>query len=142
MEWLVASAVAAMSAAGVYLTLSARTFTVVIGLTLMTYATNLFLFTTGRLAINQPDIIVDLSQPHADPIPQALVLTAIVISFGMTAVILAMAVRGYFESEGDHVDLLGQVAAEAARVEETEFATAESRQAAAGPSPAGSEELP
>jgi multicomponent K+:H+ antiporter subunit C len=107
MEYLVASAVAAMTAAGVFLTLGSRTFTVVIGLTLLTYATNLFLFTTGRLAVNQPDIIFDPDAPHADAIPQALVLTAIVISFGMTALILVMAVRGYFESDGDHVDLLG-----------------------------------
>jgi len=107
MEWFVASAVAAMTAAGIYLLLSLRTFTIVIGLTLLTYATNLFLFSTGRLAVNQPDIIVDINSPHTDPIPQALVLTAIVISFGVTAIILVMAVRGYFESEGDHVDLLG-----------------------------------
>jgi len=106
MEFLIAGAVAAMTAAGVYLVLAARTFTVVIGLTLVTYATNLFLFATGRLSVNQPDIIIDLAAPHADPIPQALVLTAIVIAFGMTAVILVMAVRGYFESGGDHVDLV------------------------------------
>jgi len=106
-EFLIASSVAVMTAAGVYLTLKARTFTVVIGLTLLTYATNLFLFTTGRLATNQPDIVLDPDAPHADPIPQALVLTAIVISFGMTALILVMAVRGYFESDDDHVDLLG-----------------------------------
>lgn len=107
MEFLVASAVAVMTAAGIYLILAPRTFTVVIGLTLLTYATNLFLFTTGRLAVNQPDIIVDPAAPHADPIPQALVLTAIVIAFGMTALILVMSVRSYFESDGDHVDLLG-----------------------------------
>ncbi len=107
MEILVASSVGMMAAAGVYLTLGPRTFTVVIGLTLLTYATNLFLFTTGRLATNQPDIVLDPDAAHADPIPQALVLTAIVISFGMTALILVMAVRGYFESDGDHVDLLG-----------------------------------
>lgn len=105
MELLVAGAVMAMTAAGVYLVLAARTFTVVIGLTLITYATNLFLFSSGRLAVNQPDIIVDPAAPHADPIPQALVLTAIVIAFGMTALLLVMAVRGYFESGGDHVDL-------------------------------------
>jgi multicomponent K+:H+ antiporter subunit C len=107
MEWLVASAVAAMTSAGIYLALSNRTFTVVIGLTLLTYAINLFLFASGRLAVNQPDIITDLSLPHADPVPQALVLTAIVISFGMTAIMLVLAVRGYFESGGDQVDLLG-----------------------------------
>ena len=106
MELLIAGAVAAMAAAGVYLVLAARTFTVVIGLTLITYATNLFLFSSGRLTVNEPDIIVDLASPHADPIPQALVLTAIVIAFGMTALTLVMAVCGYFASGGDHVDLL------------------------------------
>lgn len=107
MEFMVASGVAAMTAAGIYLILSLRTFTVVVGLALVTYATNLFLFTSGRLAVNQPDIISNLDAPHTDSIPQALVLTAIVISFAMTAIILVMAVRGYFESGSDHVDLLG-----------------------------------
>lgn len=106
MEILFAGAVAAIAAAGVYLVLAARTFTVVLGLTLLSYATNLFLFSSGRLAVNQPDIITDPTLPHADPIPQALVLTAVVIAFGMTALVLAMSVRGYFDSDGDHVDLL------------------------------------
>lgn len=106
MEFLVATAIAAMTATGVYLTLGARTFTVVLGLTMLTYATNLFLFTTGRLATNQPNIVLDPDAAHADPIPQALVLTAIVISFGMTALILVLAVRGYFESGSDTVDVV------------------------------------
>lgn len=107
MEYLVASAIAVMAAAGTYLTLSQGTFTIVLGLTLLTYATNLFLFTMGRLSANQPGIIFDPAAAHSDSIPQALVLTAIVISFGMTALLLVMAVRGYFESDGDEVDLLG-----------------------------------
>lgn len=107
MEWLVAAAIAALTASGVYLILSQRTYTIVIGLGLLTYATNLFLFATGRLAVNAPPIVGDPQAPHTDPIPQALVLTAIVISFGMTALTLVMAVRGYFESGGDDVDLLG-----------------------------------
>lgn len=105
MELLLSSAVAVIVAAGVYLMLAARTFTVVLGLTLLTYATNLFLFSSGRLAVNQPDIIVDLAAPHADPIPPALVLTAIVISFGMSALVLVMSVRGFFESGDDQTDL-------------------------------------
>ena len=107
MEWLIAVAIGVMTAVGVHLTLAGRTFPVVMGLVMLTYATNLFLFSTGRLAVNQPDIIVDPAAEHADPIPQALVLTAIVISFGMTALALVLAVRGYFESGGDDVDLLG-----------------------------------
>ena len=107
MEYLVASAIAVMTAAGIYLTLSQGSFTIVLGLTLLTYATNLFLFTMGRLSANQPGIIFDPAATHSDSIPQALVLTAIVISFGMTALLLVMAVRGYFESDGDEVELLG-----------------------------------
>jgi multicomponent K+:H+ antiporter subunit C len=105
MEFVIASSIAAMTAAGIYLLLSSRTFTIVMGLTLLTYATNLFLFATGRLAVNQPDIITDPEAAHADPIPQALVLTAIVISFGATALILVMSVRSYFENDGDDVEL-------------------------------------
>lgn len=107
MEWLIAVVISVITAVGIYLVLARRTFTVVVGLIMLTYATNLFLFVAGRLAVNQPDIVVDPEAPHTDPIPQALVLTAIVISFGMTALILVLAVRGYFESNSDETDLLG-----------------------------------
>lgn len=107
MEWLIAVAIGVMTSVGVYLCLSGKTFPVVLGLVMLTYATNLFLFAMGRLAVNQPDIVLDPDSAHADPIPQALVLTAVVISFGMTALALVLAVRGYFESGGDDVDLLG-----------------------------------
>jgi multicomponent K+:H+ antiporter subunit C len=107
MEWLVALAIGVMTAVGIYLCLADKTFPVVLGLVTLTYATNLFLFCTGRLAVNQPDIITDPAADHADPLPQALVLTAIVISFGMTALILVLSVRAYFESGDDGVDLMG-----------------------------------
>ncbi len=107
MELLVATAIAMMTASGIYLMLRARTYTVVLGLTLLTYAINLFVFCTGRLKTNRPAIIVDGQTDYTDPLPQALVLTAIVISFGMTALLLVLAVRSYFESDGDHVDLVG-----------------------------------
>ncbi|MGV3483741.1 MAG: Na+/H+ antiporter subunit C [Planctomycetaceae bacterium] len=104
MEWLVASSVGLMTAAGLYLLLRAQTFTVVLGLTLLTYAINLFLVATGRLATNQPDILTDAQGDYTDPLPQALVLTSIVISFAMTALILAMGLRAYFEGGNDHVN--------------------------------------
>lgn len=106
MEWLVTIAISVMTAVAVYLLLARRTFPVVVGLVMLTYATNLFLFAAGRLAVNQPDIVTDPAAGHADPLPQALVLTAIVISFGMTALILVLAVRGFFESGSDAVGLL------------------------------------
>lgn len=104
MEFLLASAVGLLTAAGVYLILRARTFPVVLGLALLSYATNVFLFATGRLAVNLPPVISETALAYTDPLPQALVLTAIVISFGMTAVIVVMALRSYLESGSDHVD--------------------------------------
>lgn len=105
MELLVASAAGVMTAVGVYLLLRARTFPVILGLTFLSYAVNVFLFAMGRLAINQPPIISPASAGYADPLPQALVLTAIVISFGMTALIVVLALRGFLESGTDGVDL-------------------------------------
>ena len=105
MEFLVASAIGVIMAAGVYLLLRARTLPVVLGLTLVTYAVNLFLFITGRLTVDQAPVLNQGHDSFADPLPQALVLTAIVISFGMTAVIVVMALKSYVESDSDHVDL-------------------------------------
>jgi multicomponent K+:H+ antiporter subunit C len=104
MEFLVASSVGLMTTAGLYLLLRGRTFTVVLGLTLLTYAINLFLVSTGRLATNKADIITEGQTEYTDPLPQALVLTSIVISFGMTALILTMGLRGYFETGDDNVN--------------------------------------
>lgn len=105
MELLVASAAAVMTGVGVYLLLRARTFAVILGLTFLSYAVNVFLFSMGRLAVNQPPIVSPSAAGYTDPLPQALVLTAIVISFGMTALIVVLALRGFLESGTDRVDL-------------------------------------
>ncbi len=104
MEILIASGVGFMTAAGVYLLLRGRTFPVIVGLALLSYAINLFLFATGRLVINQPPVISENAAGYTDPLPQALVLTAIVISFGMTALIVVLALRAYLEVGSDEVD--------------------------------------
>lgn len=104
MEFLIASAIGVLSAAGIYLCLRSRTFPVVLGLALLSYATNLFLFSTGRLIVNRPPIYADGLMEYTDPLPQALVLTAIVISFGMTALTIVLALRAYLQSGTDHVD--------------------------------------
>lgn len=105
MEALVASGVGAMTAAGVYLILRARSFPVIVGLAMLSYAVNVFLFATGRLALDLPPVISKTAEGYTDPLPQALVLTAIVISFGMTAVIVVLALRAYLESGDDAVDI-------------------------------------
>ncbi|MBB3142988.1 Na+/H+ antiporter subunit C [Halomonas organivorans] len=103
MESLYAITTGVLSACGLYLMLRGRTFPVVVGLTLLSYAVNLFLFSMGGLTTHGAAII-DGDRHYADPLPQALVLTAIVIGFAMTAfaVILAMRARG--DMGNDHVD--------------------------------------
>ena len=104
MEFLLATAIGVLVASGVYLLLQARTFSVVLGLALISYAVNLFLFAMGRLLPFHPPIIAEGATAYADPLPQALVLTAIVINLGMTALLLALAVRARFATHTDHVD--------------------------------------
>lgn len=103
-EFLVATAIGALTAAGIYLCLRARTFPVVIGLAMMSYAINLFLFAMGRLVVGRPPIFEKNAAVYTDPLPQALVLTAIVISFGMTALALVLALRAFLETGTDQVD--------------------------------------
>lgn len=103
MELLVASAIGILTAAGLYLVQRMRTFPVIIGMSLLTYAVNVFLFASGRLTMGAPPILSD-AETYTDPLPQALVLTAIVISFGMTAVVVMMALGAYLGADDDHVD--------------------------------------
>jgi multicomponent K+:H+ antiporter subunit C len=103
MELLFASAVGVMTAAGIYLMLRMRTFPVILGLAMVTYAVNTFLFASGRLVLNAPPVLIEPG-PHADPLPQALVLTAIVISFGMTAVVVMLSLGAYLAGGDDRID--------------------------------------
>ena len=99
-----ASVVGVLSASGIYLMLRARTFPVVLGLTMLSYAVNLFLFASGRLTSDSAPLVIESITNPPDPLPQALVLTAIVIGFGMTAFAIALAVRAQGELDTDHVD--------------------------------------
>ncbi|SLN26874.1 Na+/H+ antiporter subunit C [Pseudooctadecabacter jejudonensis] len=103
MEVLVASAIGIMTAAGLYLVMRLRTFPVILGISLLTYAVNVFLFASGRLTVGAPPILTD-AEVYADPLPQALVLTAIVISFGMTAVVVMISLGAYLGSNDDRVN--------------------------------------
>jgi multicomponent K+:H+ antiporter subunit C len=104
MEWLLASAVGVLGACGVYLMLRARSFDLVLGMTLLSYAVNLFLFLAGGMAVGRAPILRPGAVAYADPLPQALVLTAIVIGLAMTALLLVLALRAHAETGGDHVD--------------------------------------
>ncbi len=108
MELAMASAIGILTAAGVYLLLRARSFDVILGLALLSYATNLLIFAGGGLTAGKPPVLragvpADLAH-HTDPLPQALVLTAIVIAFAMTAVSIVLAIRSRADNDSDHVD--------------------------------------
>jgi multicomponent K+:H+ antiporter subunit C len=111
MELVYALGIGIFAGSGVWLLLRPRSFQVLMGLMLLSYATNLFIFGMGRLAQQAPPIldaaaaggVVDPAR-YADPVPQALVLTAIVIGFATTALFLVvlLALRG--QTGTDHVD--------------------------------------
>ncbi|MTI72366.1 MAG: Na+/H+ antiporter subunit C [Stenotrophomonas sp.] len=108
MELALASAIGVLTAIGVYLLLRARSFDVILGMTFLSYATNLLIFSAGRLASGKAPVLKDGVAPdlahYTDPLPQALVLTAIVIAFAMTAVSIVLAIRSRSDNHSDHVD--------------------------------------
>ncbi len=104
MEFLFALSVAVLVGAAIYLLLRARTYPVVLGITLLSYAVNLFLFASGRLTRDRAPLTNLELDRYPDPLPQALVLTAIVIGFGMTALLVVLSVRAAADFRSDHVD--------------------------------------
>lgn len=106
MEAVIAISIGILAASGVWLILRPRTFQVIIGLSLLSYAVNLFIFSMGRLRSNAAAIIDGSSDigVYADPVPQSLVLTAIVIGFAMTALFLVVLLAARGLTGTDHVD--------------------------------------
>ncbi|MBD7955676.1 Na+/H+ antiporter subunit C [Stenotrophomonas sp. Sa5BUN4] len=108
MELAIASAIGVLTMLGVYLLLRARSFDVILGMTFLSYATNLLIFAGGRLVAGRPPVLKEGLDAnlgnYTDPLPQALVLTAIVIAFAMTAVTIVLAIRSRSDNHSDHVD--------------------------------------
>ncbi len=104
MEALMAGAIGVLTACAVYLLLRSRTYPVILGVMMLSYAVNLFLLASGRISVTTPPVIVEGAQSYADPLPQALVLTAIVIGFGMAAFMIVLALRAQIGLGTDHVD--------------------------------------
>lgn len=107
MEIIVSLGVGLLTACGLYLVMRPSTFSVVLGLTLLSYAVNALIFFGSRVSAVAPPLTLPGLTGQADPLPQALVLTAIVIGFGMTAYLVALALRAKGESGTDHVDARG-----------------------------------
>lgn len=107
MEIVLALAIGVLIASGVWLLFRPRTFQVVIGLSLISYGINLFIFSVGGARIGAPPVLdpaVRDVAAYADPVPQALVLTAIVINFAMTALFLVVLLASRGLTGTDHVD--------------------------------------
>jgi multicomponent K+:H+ antiporter subunit C len=106
MEMVVALAIGVLAASGIWLLLRPRTFQVIVGMALLSYAVNLFIFAMGRLKLDSPPIVgaaTDVAR-YADPVPQSLVLTAIVIGFATTALFLVVIIATRGMTGTDHVD--------------------------------------
>lgn len=105
MEIVLALGIGTLAASGVWLILRPRTFQVIIGLSLLSYAVNLFIVAMGRLGRVAPIVAASRADATvADPLPQALVLTAIVISFATTALFLVVLLASRGLTGTDHVD--------------------------------------
>jgi multicomponent K+:H+ antiporter subunit C len=108
MELVLALVIGVLGGAAVWLVLRPRTFQVLLGLALFSYAVNLFIFSMGSLFIGKPPIVAAELAPdlehYTDPMPQALVLTAIVIGFATTALFLVVLLASRGLSGTDHVD--------------------------------------
>jgi len=112
MELILSLAIGVLGGSGVWLLMRPRTFQVIIGLSLLSYAVNLFIFSMGRFPVGAPPVLEpgtagDPAQ-YADPLPQALVLTAIVIGFATTALFLVVMLASRGLTGSDHVDGKGR----------------------------------
>lgn len=108
MEAVISLAIGVLFGSGIWLILRPRSFQVLTGLMLMSYAVNLFIFVMGRLWVDSPPLTLLEGVPdptaYGDPLPQALVLTAIVIGFATTALYLVVMIGSRGLTGTDHVD--------------------------------------
>ncbi len=108
MELTLSIGIGVLIGSGVWLLLRPRTYQVIIGLSLIAYGVNLFIFSMGRLRMNAPPVLQSGGPvnpaDYTDPVPQALVLTAIVIGFATTALFLVVMLVSRGLTGSDHVD--------------------------------------
>lgn len=106
MELIMAIVIGVLFMAAVYLILSRSLLKIILGTGLLSHGAHLLILTMGGLGGSSPPVLTDGVTDFADPLPQALILTAIVISFGVTAVILVLSYRTYAEHQTDNMNLL------------------------------------
>ncbi|MFZ5824846.1 MAG: Na(+)/H(+) antiporter subunit C [Bacillota bacterium] len=106
MELLSAIVVGVLFATGTYLILAKNMIRVVLGVALMSYGTNMMILTAGRLKQGHAPVLAEGVTVYADPLPQALILTAIVIGFAVTAFVFVLAYRTVQEYGTDNLNEL------------------------------------
>lgn len=89
-----------------YMILTKSLLRVVLGIMLLSHGAHLLLLTLSGLGEGAPPLLGEQAEAYSDPLPQALILTAIVISFGVTAFLLVLAYRTYKEHKTDDLDEL------------------------------------
>jgi multicomponent Na+:H+ antiporter subunit C len=108
MESVLAIVVGCLYAAGIYMMLRRSLFKLILGLVLLSHGANLLIFTVGGLSRGRPPVAAPgtlvPADASADPLPQALILTAIVIGFAVTAFSLVLFHRGYQTFGSDDPD--------------------------------------
>ncbi|MGD7046270.1 Na(+)/H(+) antiporter subunit C [Jeotgalibacillus proteolyticus] len=104
MEFLMCIVVGILFASAVYLMLSKSLLRIIIGTGLLSHGAHLLLLTMSGLKTGAAPVLADNVTSYTDPLPQALVLTAIVISFGVTAFFLVLAYRTYQELGTDNME--------------------------------------
>lgn len=106
MEFVMAIIIGVLFTAAVYLLLSKSLLRIIFGTALISHGAHLLLLTMGGLGATSPPVIADGVTDYMDPLPQALILTAIVISFGVTAFILVLAYQTYSKHQTDNMDYM------------------------------------
>jgi multicomponent Na+:H+ antiporter subunit C len=108
MELLLAIVSGVLYASGLYLMLRRRLAQLIIGLSLLSNGSNILILSAAGVTRGKPPLVSDgiLLEPYADPVPQALILTAIVIGFGVLAFSLVLAHRVHQSAGTDDIDTI------------------------------------
>lgn len=106
MEVLISIVVGLLFSIGTYLILSKSLLRIILGTALLSHAAHLQLLTMAGLKRGAPPLLGEAANSYTDPLPQALILTAIVISFGVTALFFVLAYRTYKELGTDNMEQL------------------------------------
>ncbi|MDN4525472.1 Na(+)/H(+) antiporter subunit C [Fictibacillus fluitans] len=104
MEILMCILGGSLFAAGIYLLLQRQLLRIILGTALVSHGAHLLILTMGKLNRGAPPVLSEGIEQYTDPLPQALILTSIVISFGVTSFLLVLAYRAYQKNKTDMMD--------------------------------------